>query len=169
VNPGVARLAIVVALVVGGIAVLANGFSGAETPTPRTDETTPPPTTESPTPTKTPGNDELVPQPKGEVLVQVLNGTNTAGFAGDFQLLLEDEGYLRAGEPADAPEKPILDTVVFFRRDDSQAQHRVDARALSDEYLGGSAVEPMPPEIEDVVNPAADVVVLLGEDRVGSP
>ncbi|MGH2679504.1 MAG: LytR C-terminal domain-containing protein [Actinomycetota bacterium] len=165
-NPGVARLAIVIALVIGGVAVLANGFAdrgsaaapeGPSTPTP----------SQTPSPSRSP-RASIVPNQEG-VLVQVLNGTSRAGFAGDFQILLEEEGnYLRAGEPGDAPDKPVVDSIVYFRRDDSAAQNRADAGLLSETYLGGVSVEPMPAAIADVVSETADVVVVLGEDQAGA-
>jgi hypothetical protein len=166
VNLGVARLAIVVALVIGGVAVLANGFSEEVTAVgpSRSPSASP---SESPSPTTSP-KQTTVPNQEG-VLVQVLNGTATAGLAGDFQILLEDEGYLKAGEPADAPEKPVIDSVVYFRRDDNAAQNRADARLLADTYLGGDdAVEPLPGTLREVVEPTADVIVVLGEDQAGA-
>lgn len=166
-NPGAARLAIVVALIVGGVVVLASGFSDGETRAAPPSPTTSPTPTRSPSPTQRP--DDVVPQQQG-VLVQVFNGTNTAGLAGDFQAQLEAAGYIPAGPPADAPQKPILDSIVYFRRDDADdavAQNRADAGLLSEEYLDGVAVEPLPAEYNDpsVTDPAADVIVVLGEDR----
>ena len=98
----------------------------------------------------------------------MLNGTSQAGYAGDFQILLEEEGYLRAGEPADAPDKPVLDSIVYFRPDDNKAQNRADAQLLSETYLGGVPVGPMPATLADVVSESADVVVVLGEDQAGT-
>jgi hypothetical protein len=164
-NLGIARLAIVLALVVGGVAVLVNGFTDESDATAPPEDTETPTPTSTPTPTQTP-QESVSPNQEG-VLVQVLNGTTIPGLAGDFQLLLEDDNYLRAGEPTDAPEKPVIDSVVYFRQDGNAAQNRADARLLSETYLGGIAVEPLPPEIEEVVDPAADVVVLLGEDQAG--
>lgn len=167
-NPGVARLAIVVALVIGGTAVLANGFSDDVTAAvPSGSPSTSP--SASASPTQSP-QQTIVPNKDG-VLVQVLNGTTTPGRAGDFQILLEDEGYLKAGEPSDAPDKPVIDSVVYFRRDGNAAQNRADARLLSDTYLGGVAVEPLPAAYEDpsVTDEAADVIVVLGEDQAGQP
>ena len=105
-NPGISRLAIVIALVIGGVALLANGFSEGTTVTAPDDSQSPTPS-DSPSPSNSP-QPSIVPNKDG-VLVQVLNGTSKAGYAGDFQILLEEEGYLRAGEPADAPDKPVLD------------------------------------------------------------
>ena len=167
-NPGIARLAIVVALVIGGVAVLANGFSEEGVAAPPDDSPTPSPSETPSSPTKSP-KPSIVPNQEG-VLVQVLNGTSRAGFAGDFQLLLEEEGgYLRAGEPADAPAKPVVDSIVYFRADDNTAQNRADARLLSETYLGGVPVERLPQDLVDVVNESADVVVVLGEDQAGAP
>jgi hypothetical protein len=165
VNPGVTRLVIVLALVVGGIVVLAQGF-GEETVAAPT--ASPEPTvSETPSPTQPPPEDgEIVGQKEG-VLVQVLNGTFSAGLASDFQIfLVEEEGYFQAGEPADGPEKPIIDTVVYFRRDDHAAQNEADAKLLADDYLEGAPVEALPAAYrgEDVTDPAADVIVVLGED-----
>jgi hypothetical protein len=167
VNPSVARLAIVIALIVGGIAVLANGFSDEGVAATPTDSATPS-TSPTASPTRSP-QPSIVPNQEG-VLVQVLNGTSVAGFAGDFQIMLEDEGgYLRAGEPADAPDKPVVDSIVYFRPDGNKAQNRADARLLSEEYLGGVPVEQLPQDLADAVNESADVVVVLGEDQAGAP
>jgi LytR cell envelope-related transcriptional attenuator len=166
VNPGIARLAIVLALVVGGVAVLASGFSDGESAA--APPTSPSPSA-SPSPTPSPAPDpDVVPNQEG-VLVQVLNGTSTPGLAGDFQILLDDEGYVRAGEPADAPQKPVVDTIVYFRRDRNAEQNRADAQLLSETYLGGVPVQPLPADLADpdVTSESADVVVVLGEDQAG--
>jgi LytR cell envelope-related transcriptional attenuator len=164
VNPGVTRLVIVLGLIVGGIVVLSQGF-GEETVAAPT--ASPEPTvSESPSPSPPPDDGEIVGQKDG-VLVQVLNGTFSAGLASDFQIfLVEEEGYLQGGEPADGPEKPIIDTVVYFRPDDHAAQNEADAKLLADDYLEGAPVERLPAAYrgEDVTDPAADVIVVLGED-----
>jgi hypothetical protein len=168
VNPGVSRLAIVIALVIGGVALLANGFSEGKTVAAPGDPQSPSPS-ESSSPSRSP-QPSIVPN-KDRVLVQVLNGTSTAGYAGDFQILLEEEGYLRAGEPADAPDKPVLDSIVYFRQDAKKAQNRADAQLLSDTYLGGVPVKPLPKDgtLADIVSESADIVVVLGEDQAGAP
>ena len=164
-NPGVSRLVIVIALVIGGVALLANGFSDGETVAAPRDSSSPSPS-ETPSPSGSPSQ-SIVPNQDG-VLVQVLNGTSKAGYAGDFQILLEQEGYLRAGEPADAPDKPVVDSVVYFRRDDNKAQNQADAQLLSETYLGGVPVKPLPATVADLVSESADVVVVLGEDQAGA-
>ena len=164
-NPGISRLAIVLALVIGGVAVLANGFDDDAVVARPSGSTTPSPS-ESPSPSRSP-QASIVPNETG-VLVQVLNGTSRAGYAGDFQQMLIDLGrYLEAGDPGDAPNKPILDSIVYYRADEDGPQHEADAQFLSDEYLGGVPVERLPAELAEVVNPAADVVIVLGEDQAG--
>jgi LytR cell envelope-related transcriptional attenuator len=165
VNPGISRLAIVIALVIGGVALLANGFSDGETVAAPRGSSSPSPS-ESPSPSRSPSQ-SIVPNQDG-VLVQVLNGTSKAGYAGDFQILLEQEGYLRAGEPADAPDKPVVDSVVYFRKDDNRAQNQADAQLLSETYLGNVSVKPLPAALADLVSESADVVVVLGEDQAGT-
>jgi LytR cell envelope-related transcriptional attenuator len=167
VNPGIARLAIVIALVIGGVAVLANGFDDEGVAAPPD-----PSTSQSPTGTPTPSRSpqaSVVPNQKG-VLVQVLNGTSRAGYAADFQEMLVDLGeYLPAGDAGDAPDKPIVDSIVYFRADDNKAQNQADAQLLSDEYLGGVPVQRLPADLADseAIDAAADVVVVLGEDQAG--
>jgi len=167
VNPSVARLAIVVALVAGGVAVLANGFSEEGAAAPDGSTTTPSPSV-TPTPSRSPQR-SIVPAQE-DVLVQVLNGTSVAGYAADFQETLEAEGgYLPAGDPGDAPNKPVIDSIVYFRPDDNLAQNRADAGLLSEIYLGSVPVERLPADLAEVVDPAADVIVVLGEDQAGAP
>lgn len=166
-NPGIARLAIVIALVIGGVAVLANGFDDEGVAAPSEPSTSQSPTA-SPTASPSP-QASIVPNQKG-VLVQVLNGTSRAGYAADFQEMLVDLGeYLPAGDAGDAPDKPIVDSIVYFRADDDRAQNEADAQLLSDEYLGGVPVQRLPADLADsgAIDAAADVVVVLGEDQAG--
>ena len=164
-NPGVSRLAIVIALVIGGVALLANGFSDGETVAAPRGSSSPTPS-ETPSPARSP-QQSIVPNQQG-VLVQVLNGTTKPGLAADFQATLVDQGgYLEAGTPGDAPDKPVVDSVVYFRQDNNKAQNRADAQLLSETYLGGIAVKPLPASLTDVVSASADVIVVLGEDQAG--
>ena len=166
-NPGIARLAIVVALVIGGVAVLANGFTDEGAAAHPDGSSTPSPT-QTPSPSRSP-QASITPNQEG-VLVQVLNGTSRAGYAATFQqMLVEVGGYLEAGDPGDAPNKPIVDSIVYFRADDDKAQNQADAELLSETYLGGVSVERLPADLasSDVIDAAADVVVVLGEDQAG--
>jgi hypothetical protein len=165
VNPGVTRLVIVLALVVSGVVVLVQGFGDETVAAPPTTSPDPSPTETQSPPPPPPDEGEIVGRKEG-VLVQVLNGTFTPGLAADFQVTLEDERYVPGGDPTDAPEKPIVDTVVYFRPDDSAEQNEADATLLAKDYLNDAPVERLPKAYADesVTSPAADVIVILGED-----
>jgi hypothetical protein len=62
-----------------------------------------------------------------------------------------------------------VDSIVYFRADADRAQNQADAQLLSDEYLGGVPVERLPADLadSDAVDPATDVLVVLGEDQAG--
>jgi len=168
VNPGIARLAIVLALLIGGVAVLANGFTDEGAAAPPDGSTTTSPT-QTPSPSRSPSA-SIVPFQEG-VLVQVLNGTSRPGYAATFQQMLVDVGgYLEAGDPGDAPDKPIVDSIVYFRADEDKLQNQANAELLSETYLGGVSVERLPADLanSDLIDAAADVVVVLGEDQGGA-
>jgi len=125
------------------------------------------PRSESPPPPE--DTERISPQQEG-VPVQVLNGTFTPGLAGDVQSTLENQGgYVQAGDPGDAPGKPIVDSVVYFMADDAAKQNQADAKLLADTYLGGAPVERLPADYNDVVSEAADVIVVLGVDMTDTP
>jgi hypothetical protein len=179
VNLGTWRIVIVVALVVVGVAVLANGFGdpGAAlaggSPSPTVDDgdggggatETP---DGSPSPTEPP---EEMPDPNTSgVLVKVFNGTSAPGLAGEVQAQLVDEGgNVAPEEPADAPAKPAARTIVYFRGGPQAAQNESDAT-----YIAETFIEPVlgkMPRIDELsavyreeVGETITVVVLIGED-----
>lgn len=171
-SPG--RLAVLVALVVGGVAVMVNGFGddGSAVASGPSDavETTPDQTTGptgASTTTTTP--DPPAPEPLIEgVVVQVLNGTNATGLAGQVDQLLEGKGYQMDPEPGDLQNKPISDTTVYFRAGDDTAQSRANAANLARRYLKGvdAVVKSLNTALEGetAVDDAAQIVVVLGED-----
>lgn len=170
-SPG--RLAVLVALVVIGVAVMMNGFaddgstaaggpsdvvetSPSETPrssdsvTPSADQTTPPP---------------LEPR-VDDVMIQVLNGTDAVGLAAQVQELLLDEGYRTAQEAGDALNKPVPDTTVYFRTGPEADQNEADAKNLAKSFLKkiDASVEPLKATLDSQVSPKSMLVVLIGED-----
>ena len=169
-SPG--RLAVLVALVVGGIAVMTNGFldDGATMAAGPSDvvETT---TSGSPEPTdgastsvsETPPPD-LEPQVEG-VSIQVLNGTNETGLASEVDLLLTGKGYKQGLVPDDLVSKPVPGTTVYFRTGDGAEQNEVDAENLAT-YLKRveTSVRPLNDSLGTVVPAKVDLVVVLGED-----
>ena len=165
-NLSTGRILIIVALVVAGLAVLANGFvdtgetvatpSGSSTP--HSSVSTPPSTTGSPSATATPS-----PQTQG-VLVMALNGTDTTGAGAAAQDLLVSDGY-RAPQPAgDAPVQGVKKTTVYYRDDDSAAQNAADATYIADTYFDGAPVKKLDPSFSNVVPPSVTVVVVVGAD-----
>ena len=172
VNLGTARIVIILALAVGGIAVLANGFAsgavvppssggaGSETTSPS--ESSP---TNSPTqpPKETPG-----PQIEG-VMIAVFNGTNETGLAAEVQQLLEADGYVAAQDPADADPKPVPKTIVYFRGGANAAQNRSNARYIADTYFDGAKVSLLDQELAVDIAADANAIIIVGVDYVGAP
>ena len=133
-----ARLAVLVALVVGGIAIMMNGFgdddavlAGGSTASvePTGSSGASPTGAASPTSSESPPP-ELEPQVDG-VMIQVLNGTSEVGLASQVEDFLELKGYRAALPAADAPQKPVETTIVYFRTGDDAEQNEVDAGNLA--------------------------------------
>ena len=97
----------------------------------------------------------------GGIEVAVLNTTSADGLAGKLSRQIENAGFL----PGDV-ESFVRDTdqtVVMYQRGQKRAAKRV-AREL-----GGDpppAIQGIDREVQDAT-PTADVVVILGQDRVG--
>ena len=182
VNLGTWRIAIIVALVVVGVAVLANGFdpadtaiaapSGSASPTPddttRDDGAT---QTDAPEPTETP---EETPAPnEADVPVKVFNGTSVPGLAALVQDQIVQGGHAAPEEPDNAPASPVAKTTVYYRGGPDAAQNQADAT-----FIAATFIEPdlgkMPRVLElsavfdDVVGGSVTVVVLIGDDYAAS-
>ncbi|GIU97937.1 MAG: hypothetical protein KatS3mg013_1740 [Actinomycetota bacterium] len=169
-NLGAWRVVIVVALVVVGAAVLANGFGegpAAALPTDSPGQTQSPSPTGAPTP---PSSPETTPEPNTSgIVVKVFNGTAVTGLAGIVQQELVNEGQVAPEEPADAPAKPAPKTIVYFRGGAEADQNRADATYLAETYLEPvlgktPRVDELSAVYEDLVGRRIAVVVLLGED-----
>jgi hypothetical protein len=89
--------------------------------------------------------------------VAVLNTTAAGGLAGRVSKQIEDAGFLRG--PVESFVREADQTVVMFQRGRERAAKRV-AREL-----GGAAVQKIDREVQAAA-PDADVVVVLGQDRV---
>jgi LytR cell envelope-related transcriptional attenuator len=173
VNIGTARIVIIVALVVAGIAILWNGFGDAGSsalpgggataaPTGPTGETGASPSASgSPSPRETPS-----PQVDG-VTVQVFNGTNETGLAAEVQQSLGSDGYRTPAEPGNAPSSPVAQTVVYFRGGGDRAQNRADATYLAETSFPGAKVKVLSQDLGDV-DPSVNLVVILGVDYLDS-
>lgn len=166
VNLGTARIAIIAALFVGGIAVLANGFGTSTTvdnPGGGVGASSSSPSGASPTtsPSKPP-KETPSPQTQG-VLIAVLNGTFETGLAGEVQQLLEADGYVAAQDPDDAQSKPVAKTVVYFRGGADAAQNRSDAHYLAETYLDGARVALLGSDQGSIAK-SAQLVIIVGVD-----
>lgn len=162
---GTARIAIVLALVVGGIAVLANGFGdsfAAAPPVGGASSTGGSSPTSSASPTKPP-RETPSPQVQG-VKIAVFNGTNETGLAGQVQQLLEGDGYVAAQDAADAPNKPVAKTVVYFRGGTDAAQNRSDAKRVASKYFNEARVVLLGSEQAGSIAQDTQVVIIVGVD-----
>jgi hypothetical protein len=171
VNLGTARIVIVLALAVGGIAVLANGFASGTVVTPPSGSGgtgTVSPSGSSPTssPTKPP---KVTPSPQIEgVQIAVFNGTNETGLAAQVQQLLETDGYVAAQDPADADSKPAPKTIVYFRGGGDAAQNRSNARYIADTYFDGARVALLDPDLAGGIADSAQAIIIVGVDYSGA-
>jgi len=166
VNLSTGRILIIVALIVGGLAVLANGFldtdatvatpagsvSPGTTASPSTSATSPPPPTATPEP-----------QTEG-VLIMALNGTDVAGAGAAAQDLLVTDGYRKVEDAADAPVSGVKKTTVYYRDDANAGQNKSDATYIADTYFEGAPVKKLDPSFDEVVPASVSVVVVVGED-----
>jgi LytR cell envelope-related transcriptional attenuator len=170
VNLGTARIVIILALAVGGIAVLANGFGSAAVVTPPSgagaSETESPSTSPSNSPSQPP-KETPSPQIQG-VQIAVFNGTNETGLAAQVQQLLEADGYVAAQDPADADTKPAPKTVVYFRGGSGAAQNRSNARYIADTYFDGARVALLDPSLAANIADSAQAIIIVGVDYPGA-
>ena len=166
-NLSTGRVLVIVALIVGGLAILANGFtdsgsSAATTsPTPTTgghsSTSTPPATTSPSSPTATPA-----PQTKG-VLFMAMNGTDVPGAGAAAQTVLTDAGYTAPKDAIDAPTSGIKKTIVYYRDDQDAAQNQANAAYVAQKFFKGAIVKPLDTSLTGVP-PSATIVVVVGED-----
>jgi hypothetical protein len=170
VNLGTARIVIIVALVVAGVAVLANGFASGTVVTPpgggggttATGPTGPSGSSPTTSPTKPP---RVIPSPEIQgVLIAVFNGTNSTGLAGQVQQLLMADGYVAAQDPADVNPKPVAKTVIYFRGGANALQNRSDAQHVAETYFNGARVTLLSSDVASTIDPTTQVVIIVGVD-----
>jgi hypothetical protein len=171
VNLGTARIIVIVALVVAGAVVLANGFpdsgeaaapTGSPTPSqPTSSSTTPPPTTQPPSPTPEP-------QAPKDVTFMALNGTEVTGAGAAAEQLLTQDGYVSAQTAADAPSKGVETTTVYYRGGQDAEQNKSDATEIATKYFDGADVKKLDTSLESIVPSTAMIVVVVGQDYADS-
>ncbi len=171
-NLGTARIVVIVALVVAGAVVLANGFpddgEAATTPAPSSSvsPTSSPSTSSSPTeqPTETPS-----PQAPKDVTFMALNGTETTGAGAAAQELMTQGGYVAVPEsPDDAPSKGVETTTVYYRGGQDAEQNKSDATSIADAYFQGADIKKLDTSLQEVVPDTANIVVVIGQDYADS-
>lgn len=168
-NLGAARIVIILALIVAGIAVLANGFASGSSPTPVIPganggggSASNPSSSPSPRASRSP-NSAPSPQVQG-VRVSVFNGTYAVGLAGQVLQKLTGDGYIQAQTPADAPSKVVPKTVVYYRGGAGAAQNRADAKYIADKYFKGAKVAVLGADVGSVVSKSSQVAIVIGAD-----
>jgi LytR cell envelope-related transcriptional attenuator len=172
VNLSPARVAVLVALVVAGVAVMLNGFDdggsavagGTDVVSPSGSDVAEPTESSSPSVSQSP-EPELEPQVEG-VSIQVLNGTEATGLAAEADAFLIGKGYEQGLTPGDLATKPVPGTTVYFRTGPDADQNRVDAENLATRFLEGveATVKPLNDALDAEVAPKTQLVVVLGDD-----
>lgn len=170
-NTGTARIVIIVALLVVGGLLLSNAFTDPDTAAAGASpagETSPTPT-DSPTSTKTdsPPVEPEAPKPAKpeDTSVAVFNGTDSVGLAGTVMEDLLAEGYKQGQVPADAPNKPVEQTIVYYVGGADAEQNKANTTALAKKYYPDAKVKELDPEYSDgnLVQNGVQVVVVLGD------
>ena len=155
---GSGRITVVIALVAGGIALLATAFSGssglAAASRSHSPSVSPTPTHHSPSATPTPHTTG--------VAIAVFNATSTANLAAKGQKLLRNAGYIPAEPPQDSPIKSAV-TVIYYRPGVKVAQNRSDAQYIANTFFPGASVSELGSAFIHLAK-NADVVVVLGDD-----
>ena len=170
VNLGTARIVVIVALVVAGAAVLANGFpanggsvagpSAGRSPSGSASSPTTTPTTQPPPPGPSP-------QTTG-VSFTALNGTDVLGAGAAAQALLVKHHYNSVQDATNAPSAGVTMTTIYYRGGQGGAQNKSDAAYVAQTYFNGAAVKKLDPSLETLVPATAMIVVLIGTDDAQS-
>jgi len=173
VNLGTARIIVIVALVVVGAVVLANGFpDSGEAAAPVGSPSASVSRTSSPsdtgTPTQTPPSPTPEPQAPKDVTFMALNGTEVTGAGAAAEQLLTQDGYVSAQTAADAPSKGVATTTIYYRGGQDAAQNQSDATQIADTYFNKADVKKLDTSLEGVVPSTAMIVVVVGQDYADS-
>jgi hypothetical protein len=149
-----------VALVAGGIILLATGFSGspgvAAASGSHSPSASPSSSHHSPTPTAT-----LTPHTTG-VAIAVFNATSVANLAAKGEKVLKNAGYVPAQKPQNSQIKTAV-TVIYYRPGPKAAQNKADAQYIATKYFPGASVSELGSAFIRLAK-GADVVVVLGDD-----
>jgi hypothetical protein len=173
VNLGIGRILVIVGLVVGGIAVLANGFGSstvAAGPTGGGGASNSPSTSVSPS--ASPSPQLPAPQPPANVTFAVFNGTSTAGLAAQAEQTLTSAGYVAGQQPANSPVAGISRTVLYYRGGANALQNQSDAQHMADKHFKGAKVTELGKELDSASPPlskSVEIAIVLGQDYASKP
>jgi LytR cell envelope-related transcriptional attenuator len=168
VNTGTARIVIIVALLVTGGLLLANGYAGTSpvaagsSPQGGTSPSASSPAQPTQTNSQPPAPETPKPAAPKDTPVAVFNGTNFIGLAATVMDNLVTDGYRVGQEPTDAPSKPVEKTVVYFVGGPDAVQNESNATALAHEYFKGAKVRELSADLGDLVDRGVQVVVVVG-------
>jgi hypothetical protein len=94
----------------------------------------------------------------------VFNGTSTTGLGATVQQELEAQGYVKTQDAADAPNKPVAKTVVYYRGGPDADQNQANAANMAKKYLDGAEVRLLGADFESAVPTTTQLVVVVGAD-----
>jgi len=103
--------------------------------------------------------DAVAPVVPAQTTVAVLNGSRKPGLAGDAATELERHGW-RIGTVTNAPDQSLASSCVEFTPGHSQAA------SIIAKQLGIQTIVPPNPDYIALAGPDADVIVVVGTDRV---
>jgi len=172
VTAGTTRFLIIVGLVGAGLVVLLTGFSGGPRVSATGTGTSPSQSTHSgssPAPHSRSPNPPIKPEKPKDITFVVLNGTTSAGLAGQWQTKLENAGFTTAHIAANAPSQDVQKTIVYFSGGGQAAQNKADASFLAGRYFRGAAVRELSAQSADASLVAgAKVVIVIGADTTSN-
>ena len=167
-NFGSARILVIVALIVAGVAILAGGFghgvsSVGANPTAASSHpssSTRPTGSTSPSPATLPS-----PQPAKDVKIAVFNGTSSAGLAAQGDQTLTTAGYVAGQAPANSPvQGGAPKTVIYYRGGAHADQNKSDAQLIAATYFNGAKVQLLGGGFQSAIAATVTVTIVLGQD-----
>jgi LytR cell envelope-related transcriptional attenuator len=169
VNFGSARILVIVALVVAGVAILANGFGHGVTTVGATGgsvaSTSPSPGSHPSGSTSPTAAAPPTAQAPKDTKIAVFNGTGKLGLAAQAQTVLTNAGYVAGQLPANSPvQGGAAKTVVYYRGGPNAAQNKADATAVEATYFKGASVQVLGSDFSSLVANSIQVTIVLGQD-----
>ena len=170
VNLGTARIVVIVALVVAGAVVLANGYpeSGGSVAGPTGGASA---RGSSSSPTTTPTTQPPPPGPSPQttgVSFTALNGTSVTGAGAAAQALLVKHGYTSVQDATNAPSTGVTKTTIYYVGGQSGTQNRSDAEYVAKTYFNDATVKKLDVSLRSLVPTTASIVVVVGQDYAQS-